>query len=66
MKIIAVNGSARKNRNTSILLKKALEGAESTGAQIELVNLYDLEYKGCTGCLGCKVKGEYQIRTLCC
>ncbi len=56
MKIIAVNGSARKNWNTHILLNKALEGAESAGAQTELINLYDLEYKGCTGCLACKIK----------
>ncbi len=57
MKIIAVNGSARKNWNTHILLNKALEGVESAGAQTELINLYDLNYKGCTGCLSCKVKG---------
>lgn len=56
MKIIAVNGSARKNWNTHILLSKALEGAESVGAQTELVNLYDLDYKGCIGCLACKVR----------
>ncbi len=58
MKIIAVNGSARKNWNTDILLNKALEGAESQGAEVELINLYDLDYKGCTGCLGCKAKGN--------
>jgi multimeric flavodoxin WrbA len=58
MKIIAVNGSARKNWNTHILLSKALEGAESVGAQTELINLYDLGYTGCTGCLGCKAKGS--------
>lgn len=56
MKIIAVNGSPRKNWNTDILLRKALEGAEAAGAQTEIVNLYDLDYKGCTGCLACKVK----------
>lgn len=58
MKIIAVNESARKNWNTHILLSKALEGAESAGAETELINLYDLDYKGCIGCLGCKVKGS--------
>lgn len=56
MKIVAVNGSPRKNWNTHILLCKALEGAEAAGAQTELVNLYDLEYKGCISCLACKVK----------
>lgn len=39
MKIIAVNGSTRKNWNTNILLKKALEGTESAGAQTELITL---------------------------
>ncbi|NLD98774.1 MAG: flavodoxin family protein, partial [Fibrobacter sp.] len=57
MKIIGVNGSPRKNWNTHILLNKALEGAKSAGAQTELINLYDLDYKGCIGCLACKVKG---------
>jgi multimeric flavodoxin WrbA len=56
MKIIAVNGSPRKNWNTHILLTKALEGAQEAGAQTELINLYDLEYKGCQSCLACKVK----------
>ena len=57
MKIIAVNGSPRKNWNTHILLNHALEGAQSVGAQTELVNLYDLDYKGCTSCLACKIRG---------
>ncbi len=26
----------------------------STGAETKLVNLYDLDYKGCTGCVACK------------
>jgi len=57
MKVIAVNGSARKGWNTYLLLEKALEGAASKGAETEMVNLFDLDYKGCIGCLGCKRKG---------
>ena len=57
MKVIAVNGSARKGWNTHTLLEKALEGAASKGAQTEMVNLYDVDFKGCIGCLGCKRKG---------
>ncbi len=56
MKIVAVNGSPRKNWNTHVLLNKALEGAQSEGAETELINLYDLTYKGCTGCMACKLK----------
>ncbi len=57
MNVIAINGSPRKNWNTATLLKKALEGAKSCGAQTELVNLYDLDFKGCTSCFACKRKG---------
>ena len=37
MKIIAFNGSPRKEWNTAMLLKKALEGASSQGAKTELI-----------------------------
>ena len=54
MKIIAFNGSPRKDWNTAILLKKALEGSASVGAKTELINLYDLNYRGCYSCFACK------------
>ena len=57
MKVIAFNGSPRKSWNTATLLGKALEGAASQGAQTEMVHLYDLDYKGCTSCFSCKLKG---------
>lgn len=56
MKILAINGSPRKNRNTATVLKNAIEGAASQGAETELVHLYDLNFKGCTSCLVCKQK----------
>lgn len=58
MKVIAVNGSPRKKWNTASLLKKSLEGAATTGAETELVHLYDLDFKGCTSCFACKMKGS--------
>jgi multimeric flavodoxin WrbA len=57
MKVIAINGSPRKNCNTAQLLKKSLEGAESKGADTELIHLYELNYKGCNSCFSCKSKG---------
>ncbi|ATB70048.1 iron-sulfur flavoprotein [Sulfurospirillum diekertiae] len=57
MKIVAINGSPRKNANTATLLKHALKGAEKQGAQTELVHLYDLNYKGCVSCFACKLIG---------
>ena len=56
MKVMAFNGSPRKNWNTATLLNKTLEGAASLGAETELIHLYDLNYKGCMSCFACKVK----------
>lgn len=56
-KIIVINGSPRKNGNTSILLQHLIEGARAANAAIELVNLYDLHYQGCISCFACKLKG---------
>ena len=57
MKVIAINGSPRKKWNTAMLLEKALEGAASKGAETEIIHLYDLDYKGCSSCFSCKLKG---------
>jgi len=57
MKVIAFNGSPRKEWNTATLLEKALEGAASQGAETELFHLYDLTFKGCESCFSCKTKG---------
>ncbi|MBE6828640.1 MAG: flavodoxin family protein [Ruminococcaceae bacterium] len=57
MNVIAVNGSPRKKWNTATLLQNALGGAESVGAQTEMIHLYDLQYRGCISCFACKRKG---------
>lgn len=57
MKVIAINGSPRKNWNTARLLQRGLRGAEAAGAETEIINLYDLNYHGCISCFGCKRKG---------
>ena len=56
MKTIIVNASPRKNWNTAQLLLEAQKGAESVGAETEYIDLYTLNFKGCRGCLGCKLK----------
>jgi multimeric flavodoxin WrbA len=58
MEVIAFNGSPRKTWNTATLLQKALEGAASKGAATKLIHLYDLDFKGCMSCFGCKTKGR--------
>lgn len=58
MKIIAFNGSPRRNGNTAKLLKEALRGAAASGADTEYVDLYSLNYKGCISCFYCKRKDK--------
>jgi multimeric flavodoxin WrbA len=57
MKVMAVNGSPRKTWNTATMLRKALKGAASQGAETELIHLYDLKFTGCTSCFACKIRG---------
>jgi multimeric flavodoxin WrbA len=61
MKVIAVNGSPRKNRNTATLLQKSLDGAKSVGAETELIHLYDLQFRGCISCFTCKRKDTKHV-----
>jgi len=58
MKVRAFNGSPRKEWNTATLLRHALQGAASQGAETELIHLYDLHYTGCVSCFACKRKGS--------
>ena len=54
MKLLAINGSPRKNKNTASLLEKVVQGAVSAGAQAEMVHLRELKYTGCISCFHCK------------
>lgn len=62
MKTIALNASPRKNWNTAQLLKSAMAGAKSVGADVEYIDLYDLNFAGCRGCMLCKRKGAERCR----
>lgn len=53
MKILAINGSHRKGKNTSEMLKLVLEEASASGAQTELVELVDFNIKPCVSCNKC-------------
>ena len=54
--LIAINGSPRRNWNTAELLQHTIKGAEEAGAATEMINLYSLNFKGCTSCFACKLK----------
>lgn len=54
MKIIVINGSPRKNGNTATLLNEVKAAANSKNADVEMIHLYDLNFKGCISCFACK------------
>ncbi len=53
MKVIAFNGSARKDGNTSILIKTVLERIEAAGIETELIWLGNKPLGGCIACYKC-------------
>ena len=53
MKVVAFNGSSRKDGNTAILLRCVLAELEAEGVGTELVQLAGKRFAGCTACLKC-------------
>ncbi len=53
MKIVAFNGSARKDGNTAILIKQVFKELESEGATTELISLAGQKIQGCIACGKC-------------
>ena len=51
-KIVILNGSPRKNGNTSALVKAFTEGAESAGNTVTEFFLDRMNINGCKGCFG--------------
>jgi len=47
IKIVAVYGSPRRKGNTSLLLKKAVQGAREAGTDVEEIVLRDLKISPC-------------------
>ncbi|MFX0197871.1 MAG: flavodoxin family protein [Candidatus Hodarchaeota archaeon] len=58
IKVVGISGSPRKNGNTEILVKEALNGAqEIRGVQTTFRTVAGKEIRHCTGCLSCRKKG---------
>lgn len=57
-KVIILNASPRKNFNTAMMLKEAQKGAETVGTEVEYIDLFDINFKGCRSCYACKTKGS--------
>ena len=53
MKVVAINGSARKDGNTAILINRALAALEAEGIETEMIQLSGKTIRGCTACGKC-------------
>lgn len=53
MKVVAINGSARKDGNTAILVKHVFRELEANDIETELVQLAGKSIRGCTACRRC-------------
>ena len=58
MKVLMINGSPRKNGNTSIALAEMERIFQEEGIQVETVQLGTQDIRGCIACLSCKKKGK--------
>ena len=58
MKVLGIYGSPRKKGNTDQLLDRAIEGAESAGAEVSRIYVRDLKMNGCIECGGCDKTGK--------
>ena len=58
MKVVAINGSARKNGNTAILIRHVFDVLEQEGIETELVQLAGHTIRGCTACDKCVVRKD--------
>jgi multimeric flavodoxin WrbA len=58
MKVLAVNGSARKQGNTSLLIEAVFAPLRAAGIECEVVELAGKDIRGCTACSKCIAKAD--------
>lgn len=54
MKVVAINGSPRRNGNTGILIGEAFKILNAEGIETEPIQLGNKPVHGCTACVKCK------------
>lgn len=54
MKVLAVNGSARKDGNTAVLIREVLKELEKEGIECEMIQLAGEAIRGCQACYTCR------------
>jgi multimeric flavodoxin WrbA len=58
MRVIGIISSPSRNGNTAVLVREALSGAASSGAEVEEIVLAEHNLRYCTGCGECLVRGR--------
>ncbi len=58
MKVLAINGSARKNGNTAILIQTVFEELEKEGIKTEMICLAGNAIQPCKACWACDGQGN--------
>ncbi len=53
MKVVAFNGSARKDGNTAMMIAEAFKPLQAAGIETEMVQLAGNTIRGCTACYKC-------------
>ncbi len=58
MKVLAINGSPRRDGNTAILLRRVLTALQREGIDGELIQIGGLPLRGCRACYGCRSRKD--------
>ena len=61
LKVLGISTSPRTKGNSDLLLRQALAGAESVGAQIEYIHLVDYNIGPCIECNACYTTGKCKL-----
>lgn len=58
MKVLGINGSARKNGNTASLIEEVFKELQQVGIETELIQLADQVIEPCRACFACAKTGK--------
>ncbi|MCX8021917.1 MAG: flavodoxin family protein [Syntrophorhabdaceae bacterium] len=58
IRVVAFNGSARKDGNTAILINHVLKELQNEGIETELIQFAGKHLKGCTACMRCSINRD--------
>ena len=69
MKVLGINGSARKDGNTAMIIRAVFSELERHGIETELIQLTEKEIKPCRFCMGhscmaCQVRRPVYLRAM--